>query len=45
MERHVPDPLKQLRKKQVTEAKLLPAQQRQRCAELKEQTKIREAEA
>jgi hypothetical protein len=45
MERHVPDPLKQLRQKQAAEGKLLAAQQRQGSGALKEQAKIREAKA
>ncbi len=45
MSRHVPDPLKQLRQKQAAEAKLPAAQERQRSGQLREQEKIREAEA
>ena len=45
MERQFPDPLKQLRQKQATEAKLLAAQQRQKSGALKEQAKISEAKA
>ncbi len=45
MERQVSDPLKHLRQKQATEAKLLADQQSQRSGALKEQAKIREAEA
>ena len=45
MERHVPDPLKQMRQKQAAEAKLLVAQQRQRAGALREHAKIREGEA
>ena len=45
MDRQTPDPLKLLRQKQATEAKRLAAEQRQRSGLLKEQAKIREAEA
>jgi len=45
MERHVPEPLKQLRQKQAAEAKLLAAQHRQRSGVLKDHAKIREAQA
>jgi hypothetical protein len=45
MERHIPYPIKQMRQKQAAEAKLLTAQQRQRSGVLKEQAKLREAEA
>ena len=45
MARQVPDPLKQLKQKQAAEAKLLAAQQRRRSSQLREQAKIREAEA
>jgi len=45
MERQVPDPLKQLRQKQATEAKLLAVKHRQRSGQLKEQATIMEAKA
>ncbi len=45
MDRQTPDPLKLMRQKQKAEAKKLAAEHRQRSGMLKEQAKIREAEA
>ena len=45
MDRHVPSPLKQLRQQQAAEAKLLAFQTGQRAGVLREQEKIREADA
>jgi len=45
MDRQIPDPLKQLRQTQAAEAELLDAQNKQRAGVLREQEKIREAEA
>jgi hypothetical protein len=45
MDRHVPDPLKQMRHNQAAEAKLLATQQIQRAGVFREQAKIKEAEA
>ena len=45
MDMQIPDPLKLMRHKQAAEAKLLATERRQRSGVLKEQAKIREAEA
>ena len=45
MARQTPDSLKQMRQKQATDAKQLAAKNRQRAGVLKEQEKIRAAEA
>ncbi len=45
MDRQIPDPLKLMRQQQASEAKRLATEQRQRSGKLKEQAKLREAEA